>query len=345
MKTRLTLLATLALPCLTLAQLAPDLQPARFGALTLYFENDAVSSTDRDYTNGMRLSWTSPSLSRFGDDAHVGGVAGLFDGAPGTGDSSYERNVAISIGQSMFTPVDVRNPGLVANERPYAGWLYVGLGLVWKKPTVKNTLLFNIGVIGPWSMAEETQRFAHDALGQRSPQGWDNQLRNEVGINVSYERKWRLHHNAASHGVNWDFLPYAGATLGNVYTHATLGGELRFGYNLPDDFGSGAISDSATTPTPMDAASSSNPWANRFGFHFFGRAEGRAVGRNIFLDGNTFRDSHSVDKNPFVADLSLGFAVNWRNSKLSYAYIYRTREFQGQPDAQIFGSITLSIFF
>lgn len=342
MKT-ITLLASLALPCLTLAQLAPDLQPAQFGALTLYFENDAFSSTDRDYTNGMRLSWTSPSLKQFSDDAHVGGVAGLFDGAPWMGDAGYDRNVAISIGQSMFTPVDVRNPALVPNERPYAGWLYVGLGLVWKKPTVKNTLLFNIGVVGPWSLAEETQRLVHDALGQRSPQGWDNQLGNEVGINMSYERKWRLHHNPDNHGMGWDFLPYVGATLGNVYTHGTLGGELRFGHNLPDDFGTGAISDSATTPTPME--SSAKPWAHRFGWHLFARAEGRAVARNIFLDGNTFRNSHSVDKNPFVADLSLGFAINWRNSKLSYAYIYRTCEFKGQPDEQIFGSITLSIFF
>ncbi len=79
--------------------------------------------------------------------------------------------------------------------------------------------------------------------------------------------------------------------------------------------------------------------------HMFARAEGRAVARNIFLDGNTFRSSHSVDKNIFVADLSLGFAMNWRNSKLSYAFIYRTREFKGQPEGQLFGSITLSIFF
>lgn len=343
MKARFHLIFMLILPCMAAAQLAPDIHPARFGALTLYFENDAFGSTDRDYTNGVRLSWTSPSLQRFSDDPTAGRVAGVFDDAPWFGDSSYERNVAISIGQSMFTPVDVRNPALVPSERPYAAWLYVGLGLVWKKTNVKNTLLFNIGVIGPWALGEESQRLVHDALGQRSPQGWDNQLRNEVGVNVTYERKWRLHHNPASSGMDWDFLPYVGATLGNVYTHGTLGGELRFGYNLPDDFGTGAISDSATTSTPLEG--STKAWAHRFGWHLFARAEGRAVARNIFLDGNTFRDSHSVDKKPFVADLSLGFAVNWRNSKLSYAYIYRTCEFKGQPDEQIFGSITLSIFF
>ena len=52
-----------------------------------------------------------------------------------------------------------------------------------------------------------------------------------------------------------------------------------------------------------------------------------------------------MDKNIFVADLSAGLAMNWRNSKLSYAFTYRTREFKGQPEGQLFGSITLSIFF
>lgn len=344
MKIALTLLSLLSLPCLALAQLAPDIHPTHFGALTFYFENDTFSGTDQDYTNGARISWTSPSLRRFSEDMTAGGIAGVFDDAPGTGDSSYDRNVAISIGQSMFTPVDVRNPNLVANERPYAAWLYAGLGLVWKKPNVKNTLVFNIGVVGPWAMGEEAQRLVHQSLGQRYPQGWNNQLRNEVGINASYERKWRFRSHPEGSGLACDFLPYVGATLGNVYTHGTLGGEFRFGCNLPDDFGTGAISDSATTPTPLED-SAAKPWAHRFGTHFFARAEGRAVARNIFLDGNTFRSSHSVDKNPFVADLSLGFAMNWRNSKLSYAFIYRTREFKGQPEGQLFGSVTLSIFF
>lgn len=342
MKNLIWLLTFLSVSWMASAQMAQDVHPAHFGALTFYFENDAFGGTDRDYTNGARISWTSPSLHLFADDATAGGVAGVFDNAPWI-DSSYERNVAISIGQSLFTPVDVHNPNLVPNERPYAAWLYTGLGLVWKKPNVKNTLVFNIGVVGPWAQGEQTQRAVHGSLGQRSPQGWNNQLGNEVGVNVTYERKWRFRSSPNGNGLAWDFLPYTGATLGNVYTLGTLGSELRFGYNLPDDFGTGAISDSATTPTPLDG--STKAWAHRFGAHFFARAEGRAVARNIFLDGNTFRSSHSVDKYPFVADLSLGFAMNWRNSKLSYAFIYRTREFKGQPEGQLFGSVTLSFFF
>jgi hypothetical protein len=56
--------------------------PADFGALTFDFENDAFADTDRDCTNGVRISWTSPSLNKFSDDSTAGNVAGFFDDAP-----------------------------------------------------------------------------------------------------------------------------------------------------------------------------------------------------------------------------------------------------------------------
>ncbi|MEN3940751.1 lipid A deacylase LpxR family protein [Prosthecobacter sp. SYSU 5D2] len=342
MKPILCFLAALSLHSTLQAQ---EIDPNRFGTLSFYFENDLFARTDENYTNGTRISWTSPALRKFGDDATIGGMAGYFDNFGWTGNSDFERNVAISLGQSMFTPRDVDAFNLVDDERPYAGWLYVGMGIIWKNHKVKNTLALNIGVVGPWSYAEETQRLVHEARNQSFPNGWDNQIGNEIGVNASYERMWRIRDRKDFHGWDWDILPYAGATLGNVMTHATLGTELRFGYNLPDDFGTGAITEAATTPTAIENPYTAKSWARRFGFHFFIRGEGRAVARNIFLDGNTFRDSHSVDKYPLVGDLSAGIGMNWKNTKLSYAYIYRTKEFRGQDNAQIFGSVTLSFNF
>ncbi|MES2739144.1 MAG: lipid A deacylase LpxR family protein [Verrucomicrobiota bacterium] len=339
MKPLFCLLAACLLPA---AMHAQDVDPNRFGTLSFYFENDLFGNTDANYTNGTRIGWTSPNLKKFGDDPTLGQMAGYFDGF---GTDTYERNVAITLGQSMFTPMDTDARTLVQDQRPYAGWLYVGMGLIWKNERVKNSLVFNVGVVGPWSYAEETQRLVHEARDIDYPQGWDNQLGNEIGVNVSYERMWRIRDRRDSHGFDWDILPYAGVTLGNVMTHGTIGTEVRFGYNLPDDFGTGAITESATTPTALENPYTSKSWVNRLGFHFFLRGEGRAVARNIFLDGNTFRDSHSVDKYPLVADLSAGIAVNWKNTKLSYAYTYRTREYRGQDEGQIFGSITLSFNF
>ena len=69
------------------------------------------------------------------------------------------------------------------------------------------------------------------------------------------------------------------------------------------------------------------------------------MAQNIFLDGNTFRDSHSVGHYPFVADVSVGMALNYKNTKLAYAFVYRTREFSSQLEEQVFGTVSLNWTF
>jgi hypothetical protein len=73
--------------------------------------------------------------------------------------------------------------------------------------------------------------------------------------------------------------------------------------------------------------------------------DGRAVGRNIFLDGNTWQDSHSVDKNHVVADMSSGVSLVYKRVKITYTHVYRTKEFTDQDKGQVFGSISFSAIF
>ena len=74
-------------------------------------------------------------------------------------------------------------------------------------------------------------------------------------------------------------------------------------------------------------------------------ATGRLVARDNFLDGNTFSDSHHVDKEPLVGDAGFGVSLIWRNLKVSYARVLRTREFELQANSQRFGSISLSYIY
>ena len=46
-----------------------------------------------------------------------------------------------------------------------------------------------------------------------------------------------------------------------------------------------------------------------------------------------------------VADLSVGLAVNYRNTELAFAIVDRTREFDGQKENQVFGTISLNITY
>ena len=293
----------------------------------------------------MKVSYTSPDITNLIGSAHTDWMLPVFGLLPAMHDSSYQKNVIFSLGQQIYTPDNTETYAPQPNDRPYAGWLYVSNGVAWKTEKVRNVLVLDIGMVGSYSYAQEAQRFVHDTRGFDHPKGWDNQLHNELGVTLAYESTWRWPHIVKRSGLEWEFMPHAGATAGNVKTYANVGGEVRLGLNLPDDFGTATIGPASATSTPVDGTrGAARSWLP-VGFHFFGRVDGRAVAHNIFLDGNTFGDSISVGHNPFVADLSVGFALNYKNTKLAYAMVWRTKEFSGQQRAQAFGTVSLNWTF
>ncbi len=315
------------------------------GTLGLYMENDLFAGTDRYYTSGVKLSWSSADLEKYSDSRYASPFLPLFDLLPFINEASYQKNLVFTLGQNIYTPDNTETTALLTNDRPYAGWLYIGVGVVWKNADVRNALVLNIGAVGSYSYAQEAQRIVHDLRGLGHPNGWDNQLHNELGATLVYERTWRWPKHERRSGLDWEVLPHAGVALGNVQTYANIGGEIRLGLNLPDDFGTPAIGPATTTSTPVDGRMAAERARFDFGLYAFARVDGRAVGHNIFLDGNTFGNSPSVDRNVFVADISVGAAVNIKNTKLAYAFVYRTKEFSEQKDAQVFGTVSLNWTF
>jgi lipid A 3-O-deacylase len=312
----------------------------------IYFENDFFGGTDKHYTNAFRLTWLSPDLTEYDEDKRLPrwGLP-LIRKLPLINRPGFQRNVGLSLGQNIYTPEDLSRRGLVKDDRPYAGWTYFSLTFHVKNAVRLDTFEITAGIVGPSSLAEETQRIVHRWLESDDPKGWDNQLKDEPGLIISWQRNWRLVSVGMGGGFGFDFIPRIGAALGNVATFANIGGEIRIGYNLPLDFGTSLIRPGSGIDAPVDIADPRIRRRKNFGFHLFGDVEGRAVARNIFLDGNTWRESHSVDKRPLVADLAAGFAILYKRVKLSFTYVYRTKEFERQWQGQQFGSITLGITF
>ena len=73
--------------------------------------------------------------------------------------------------------------------------------------------------------------------------------------------------------------------------------------------------------------------------------DGRAIARNIFLDGNTWLTSRTVERIPWVGDLQLGAAITFEQWRLSFTHVFRTREYRMQVRADQFGAINLSYRF
>ncbi|WP_036186442.1 lipid A deacylase LpxR family protein [Marinobacterium lacunae] len=317
--------------------------------LSLYLENDLFADTDQQYTNGVRASWVSPEIDSFIDDPTIPGwIRGtnraltMFDPQPARFEKEPSRRLIVTLGQQMYTPADRDRTTLDPNDRPYAGWLYLGFGYHTRTRHKLKSFEANLGVVGPWSLAEESQNFIHDLRGFKKFKGWDNQLHNEPGVQFIYEYKQRLMFGGLFENFQHDLIGHAGGSLGNVATYLNTGAEYRIGYNLPQDFGTSALRTGGdnSTPTSVDPR-----LHNEWGVHAFLSLDGRWVARDIFLDGNTFRDSHSVDKKPLVGDAAWGVAATWERWKLSLARYYRTQQFEGQDGGHKFGSIALSYSF
>ena len=319
-------------------------EPLRIGSFTLYTENDKYfAGTDQNYTNGLKLSALSTDLRSFTDDSVPKPIRSLSRVLGGLITDDLPYKLGLSFGQNIYTPENTAATALIPNDRPYAAWLYVGVAFqVYHPPATEDGLarldVFEVtaGVVGPAALGREFQNGFHNLINVAEANGWDNQIENEPGLNLVYERKYRFSTAGARTGWGADFIPHAGLSLGNIFTYANAGFEVRAGYSLPADFGSNLIRPSGDSNSLRRAP---------FNVFLFAAADGRAVARDITLDGNTFRDSHSIDKKHVVADLYAGLGLGTRHWQLTYAQTYRTIEYVGQPQRSVFGSLSLSFFY
>ncbi len=303
------------------------------GYWSVQVENDVFgTSTDRFYTNGVQFNY----IQR---DKTITWLEKLVDKLP-LFVRTDTKGRGYAFGQKMFTPEDTQTTELIENDRPYAGWLY---GSASVASLMKNTadyrkinaVEFTLGIVGPSSLGEQAQNGFHDLIGVPHANGWDNQLRDELGLVVTYVRKSE-HFRYMKSGFEYSWSPHKVLALGNVYTYAGGGMMLRFGKNLRNDIGPPNISPGFPGNAFFNPTKEGSSW------YLFAGIEGRAMTRNIFLDGNTFKDSHSVDKKPLVVDLQYGIAYQRGKVRISYSQVLRSKEFYGQKDESLFGAVNIS---
>lgn len=317
-----------------------------YGRLTLIEENDGLlpDHLDRHYTQGAMLTYLSPTLSPedYASDVYnaLGRLVPIFEGGPGV-----KRKFDVVLGQSIFTPTKYHLLVPDPTDRPFAGWLYTGGSLLQETggTTLENFEML-VGVVGPYALAKEAQEGFHSLGGFNNTNldaGYSYQLKNEPGIMLTYERKVRMW-QTKFFGFETEVIPEAGLTVGNVMTYAQAGALFRVGQNLGVDYGPDRIRPSLSGTAWFDRSRMTQP----FGWYLYAGVQGRAVAQNIFLDGNSFTDSRSVDKEILVGDLTAGASLFWDDwVKLDFTFTERSKEFRTQKDLDHFGGVNLSVRF
>ncbi len=299
-----------------------------------YWENDTLGGdTDRYYTNGLQWSREFKTTGEPEDSPFwVRRIhKQLKEKADGAGvELDVYRGLLIS--STFYTPENLEDPDLIPTDRPYAGWTRGTSLLNLIGPKSQHRFEASLGVVGELALGEVQQKFAHEFISPDSPKplGWDHQLDNEPALQFLYTYRRRVSPRRAQH--YFDFTPFLEAAAGNVMVSGGAGFTARLGFNLPSGY-------ATTIPAAVDGSG----LHGELSFYVFVESEGRAVARYIFLDGNTFADSHSVDKETWVGEAKAGFALRCGRWTLTYQQLTRTEEFDLQDGRQTWGSVSLGV--
>lgn len=300
---------------------------AHSATVSVIVDNDHFSQADAQYTSGVMASYLSeandaPSWLDQASRWLPGAVSG-------------ETHAEYALGQHIYTPKDRKRTTPNPHDRPYAGWLFGSVAAITASTSQMDRLGMSIGVLGPASGAQWSQDHVHHLLRKKEFLGWNNQLKNEATLQLHAERTWRSDPYPMGPGA-FDWLPRVRADVGNVRIGLTTEATLRYG-KLGDDFGPLELA-----PNVGGAALYRSDRA----LYGFISGQARYVAHSIFLDGNTFRDSLSVTREPYVFGLRGGVVAVVRPLRVSFIHERISRQYAEQPGrADTFQSIVLDWAF
>lgn len=294
-----------------LAQIEPDGISVESATWRLEFDNDVFFGKDNKISSGWALQKQSAVAESW--DALKGVprfVKSWGTVIPTLTKEGLVYRAGIAVGQVIQTPNDLSRSDLIEDDVPYAGALT--LQASWYAFSNERFRGFEIttGIVGSYSLAEQTQKTVHNWIDSDDPKGWDNQLSTELLINCTYMRKMKVWSMGNPAGLSFDAAIDGDIELGNLVTKVGTALEMRLGRNIPGGF--------MSLPDPigfgMHYKASLKP-ANPHAISFYGTLALRAnaFAYNVFLDGNAFRDSHGVDREPLVGQITFGLHFEHRH--------------------------------
>jgi hypothetical protein len=322
------LVANAAAPSHPMAETPPD----KASVWTIQDENASITTanlSDRNYVNGLRIGWTSPSDTFVPDSLATMGHTLWGDG---------HQRIAFDLSQSIFTPSDTQARIPDPHDRPYAGVLTGNFYLTEDSDTWRSTVGVQLGLVGPGAGGQEIQNGFHDLIGQGHNLGWGAQIHNEPVFEVLSQRVWRVP-VAPIGGLETDALPDFEVGAGNLRVYGLAGAAIRLGQGLASDYGVARV-------RPGMTGGDAFTQVRDFAWYVFAGVDGQAVAHDITLDGNTFENSAHVSRQPYVGEFELGFALMTHGVRVTYTQVVQTQEFHGQHGGlhQV-GSLALSAKF
>ncbi|KPU83599.1 hypothetical protein JI57_00775 [Psychromonas sp. PRT-SC03] len=305
------------------------------------FENDVLSqfyASDDGYTNGLLFSWAKAPVDDFESINMPDWIRFMSDGSYLDQGAQNDYSLSYIFSQSIYTPQDISQPNLIKNDRPYAGTLLWQTKLRSFANNRVNSLALTLGVVGPASLAEQTQDIMHQWIGASKPLGWDNQIKNEPLFRIAAEHIERFYAYQLSPSIGFDSSLYSEAGIGNLRSDIGAGLTFRMGTSLAYNYasinpiGSAMQNSFKTDGTPLQ-------------WQLFASVYASYLFNDITLNGNTYADSHYVDIIHQRLLFSAGITISYNKWGIIFSTQHANKDFEGQSSNNQYGSISITYHY
>ena len=287
------------------------------------WDNDSFlgKGSDRYYTNGFFINYRHAAdfskLKRRNDIANY--------------------IVGFELGQKIFNARSGRLPSADYVDRPFAGYLYLGVSgnIIYKNETAVK-LTANAGIIGPAAGGYPIQKFIHNTFGFYKLNSWQYQVRNAAQLNL------KLEVNKLLARASWADVSLGGyVNAGTGFDGAGIGPMLRLG-NFNQLF------QSVSTQSTVSRASG-NTLLHKNELFFYYKPQISGVLYDATVQGNIFKDHPEPgtqeivgDINHFVFSNQLGVAFTTSRFVFDVGAVIESREVkQMVKSTHQWGSVTV----
>lgn len=149
--------------------------------IRLLYDNDVFRITDRYYTQGTNLEFADSALDKNPLNYTFPKLR------------RWEQKYGVALELLAYTPSTIDSSRILYNDRPYAAAAMIKSFRISTDTLHKNRLSFSfsIGIIGQGVGGKQVQSGVHKMIGDAIPQGWQNQINNDLLLNyeLSHEKQ------------------------------------------------------------------------------------------------------------------------------------------------------------
>lgn len=284
-------------------------------------DNDLYISTtqDRYYTNGVFLtySFASDSISN----------------------NQLKKIYTFELGQKLYSPYRANVRDISEHDRPFAGYLYAGVGF---KKVYKNNSLFGlsgeIGIIGPSAYGEESMNFVHSIYGFNPADGWKYQIKDAFALNFRTEYLTPFYNDSRYFDINWKNT----ANFGTVFTDISTGIFSRIGTRLLQK----AANTIAFNTNLNNVNSKFNNETEAF---FYINPMIRLAIYDATIQGSFLTENNAVtyELKPWVLTTEFGFWFTSNRFNFKYMIVHHTKKLESRnvPSGNLYGGIQINYLF